>query len=79
MTPSTILDLIKAHGATGVLVIWILSLQSDIREIKHELFDCMESRVTNQTSEKNEAHERAYFVLPEKKRRKDGTCPTLDC
>jgi hypothetical protein len=80
MTPTVILELIKQHGASAVLVIWIISLQTEVKDMKRDLFDCLQHReITDNTNQKNERYERAYFVLPEKKRRKDEYCLTLDC
>jgi hypothetical protein len=80
MTPTAILELIKQHGSSAVLVIWILSLQAEVKDMKRDLFDCLQERqVTDNTNRKEQRYERAYFVLPEKKRRKDEYCLTLDC
>ena len=78
MTLETLLQVITKHGAVGVLAIWIFTLQSEVKQMKAELFDCLKQR-TERTNEKQQRYERAYFVLPEKKRRKYDDCYTLDC
>ena len=80
MTLETLLQVITKHGAVGVLAIWIFTLQSEVKQMKAELFDCLKHKKTSQrTNEKEQRYERAYFVLPEKKRRKDEYYFTLDC
>ena len=80
MTLEMLLQVITKHGAIGVLAIWIFTLQSEVKQMKSELFDCLKHKQTSQrTNEKEQRYERAYFVLPEKKRRKYDDCVTLDC
>jgi hypothetical protein len=80
MTLETLLQVISKHGAVGVLAVWILTLHSEVKQMKNELIDCLKhEQITEKTNHKNERYERAYFVLPEKKRRKDEYCLTYDC
>ena len=80
MTLETLLQVITKHGAVGVLAVWILTLHSEVKEIKAELFDCLKHKqVSEKTNPKHDNYERAYFVLPEKKRRKDEYRIDYDC
>ena len=75
-----LLTAIKQHGAVGVLAVWILSLQAEVKDMKAELFDCLKKTEHHtKTRTKNETHEKAYFVMPEKKRRKDENGIVYDC
>jgi hypothetical protein len=41
MTDSSF-DLIKKHGATGVLFLWLIVTNMKVNEIETRLFDCLE-------------------------------------
>jgi hypothetical protein len=40
MTPTSILDLIKKHGALGVLTIWLFYTNERLNKVEHELYRC---------------------------------------
>ena len=81
MTADKFIEIIKNHGALGVLAIWVLSLQADVRDVQQKLYNCMGERqeLSDRTTDKTQTNERAYFIFPEKKRRKDEFCISNDC
>jgi hypothetical protein len=40
MTPTSILDLIKKHGALGVLTIWLFYTNERLNKVEQELYRC---------------------------------------
>jgi hypothetical protein len=40
MTPTSILDLIKKHGALGVLTIWLFYTNERLNKVEAELYRC---------------------------------------
>lgn len=44
------LNMIKKHGATGVLAIWLFYTHLEVQDVKHRLYDCLDknkAKVTN--------------------------------
>lgn len=66
MNPTIILDLIKKHGAMGVLVVWLFYTNQRLTDVERELYRCYDkfqptaNRLKTRTLEGNK-----YFaVLP---------------
>lgn len=38
------LELIKKHGATAVLLIWLYHTHSRVEKLEHKLYDCLETK-----------------------------------
>jgi len=36
------LNIIKKHGATGVLAIWLFYTHLEVQDVKHRLYDCLD-------------------------------------
>jgi hypothetical protein len=47
MNPITLLELIKKHGAIGVLVAWLFWTNIRLSEVETKLFNCLDGRRAN--------------------------------
>ena len=66
MTPiNQFLTIIKKHGATGVLALWLSYTHFEVQDLKTRLFDCLE-RKTTLIDVKPISKNRIYATLPEK-------------
>ena len=75
MTESSF-DLIKKHGATGVLFLWLIVTNMKVNEIEGRLYDCLEdSAQAKNTNKANKDHieQRYYFAILTDKRNRNGS------
>lgn len=73
MSFDSLLDIVKKHGATGVLCLWVMVMHTRLNNVERLLYECYQN-YPNHTKEQNEKIVRTYAVLPEPikaKRRKD--------
>jgi hypothetical protein len=47
MNPLTLIELIKKHGAIGVLVAWLFWTNIRLSEVETKLFNCLDGRRVN--------------------------------
>jgi hypothetical protein len=47
MNPLTLIELIKKHGAIGVLVAWLFWTNLRLSEVEGKLYNCLDSRKAN--------------------------------
>ena len=72
MTDSSF-DLIKKHGATGVLFLWLIVTNMKVNEIETRLFDCLEDSAQSMRYDKtNKRYETPiqYFAILQDKKNK---------
>jgi hypothetical protein len=65
MTPTYAIDLIKKYGVTGVLFLWLLSVNFKVNKLEEKLYDCYEDQIRAATT--RTAHIKrveVYAVLP---------------
>jgi hypothetical protein len=72
MTESSF-ELIKKHGATGVLFLWLIVTNMKVNEIETRLFDCLEDSAQSMRYDKT--HKRyetpiQYFAILQDKKNK---------
>lgn len=66
MTPlNQFLEIIKKHGAMGVLALWLSYTHFEVQDLKARLFNCLENKVTLVNPEINNKNN-IYATLPEK-------------
>ena len=70
MTESSF-DLIKKHGATGVLFLWLIVTNMKVNEIETRLFDCLEDSAQamqyDKTDKRHEKPVQYFAILQDKK------------
>lgn len=54
MNPLAILELIKKHGATGVLVAWLFWTNMRLSEVEGKLYNCLDEKRNNPELSKTE-------------------------
>ena len=65
MTPTAILDLIKKHGALGVLTIWLFYTNERLNKVEQELYRCYDKMsVSNDVGKRYPKGVDYYAVLP---------------
>jgi hypothetical protein len=72
MTESSF-ELIKKHGATGVLFLWLIVTNMKVNEIETRLFDCLEDSAQSMRYDKtNKQYETPiqYFAILQDKKNK---------
>jgi hypothetical protein len=66
MTPiDKFLEIIKKHGAVGVLALWLGYTHFEVQDLKNRLFNCLERKITFVDTEFNNKTN-IYAILPEK-------------
>jgi hypothetical protein len=70
MTESSF-ELIKKHGATGVLFLWLIVTNMKVNEIETRLFDCLEDSAQamryDSTNKRYEIPKQYFAILQDKK------------
>jgi len=70
MTESSF-DLIKKHGATGVLFLWLIVTNMKVNEIEGRLYDCLEDSAQamhfDKTHKRYETPNQYFAILQDKK------------
>ena len=70
MTESSF-ELIKKHGATGVLFLWLIVTNMKVNEIETRLFDCLEDSAQamryDSTHKRYEIPKQYFAILQDKK------------
>jgi hypothetical protein len=51
MNPLTLLELIKKHGAIGVLVAWLFWTNLRLSEVEGKLYNCLDKRQNSELSQ----------------------------
>ena len=65
MTPTAILDLIKKHGALGVLTIWLFYTNERLNKVEQELYRCYDKiSAYNEVSKRYPKGLDYYAVIP---------------
>lgn len=65
MTPTAILDLIKKHGALGVLTIWLFYTNERLNKVEQELYRCYDKMsVSNEVGKRYPKGVDYYAVIP---------------
>jgi hypothetical protein len=65
MTPTSILDLIKKHGALGVLTIWLFYTNERLNKVEQELYRCYDKiSAYNEVSKRYPKGLDYYAVIP---------------
>jgi hypothetical protein len=65
MTPTSILDLIKKHGALGVLTIWLFYTNERLNKVEAELYRCYDKIATfNEVGKRYLKGVDYYAVIP---------------
>lgn len=65
MTPTAILDLLKKHGALGVLTIWLFYTNERLNKVEQELYRCYDKMsVSNEVGKRYPKGVDYYAVLP---------------
>lgn len=71
------IETIKKHGVTGLLVVWLLQLQIEVANLKTDYKDCIEDRI-EQMRKSFVLPDKDLFIIPEdyvtKIRRKTSNC-----
>lgn len=68
MTPlNQFLEVIKKHGALGVLALWLSYTHFEVQDLKARLFNCLDAKKTSFNTELKEK-QNIYAVLPEKRK-----------
>ena len=72
MTPiNQFLEIIKKHGAMGVLALWLSYTHFEVQDLKARLFACLEKENGIQQNEKSDPDkQKSVAVLPTEKKRK---------
>lgn len=65
MNPLAILELIKKHGATGVLVAWLFWTNMRLSEVEGKLYNCLDDKRNNPELSKTETP-KPVAVLPKR-------------
>jgi hypothetical protein len=64
MTPTAILDLLKKHGALGVLTIWLFYTNERLNKVEQELYRCYDKMsVSNEVGKRYPKGVDYYAVL----------------
>ena len=67
----TSFDLIKKHGATGVLFLWLIVTNMKVNEIEGRLYDCLEDSAQamqyDKTHKRYETPTQYFAILPNEK------------
>jgi hypothetical protein len=65
MTPTAILDLLKKHGALGVLTIWLFYTNERLNKVESELYRCYDKMsVSNEVGKRYPKSTNYYAVIP---------------
>jgi hypothetical protein len=65
MTPTSILDLIKKHGALGVLTIWLFYTNERLNKVEQELYRCYDKIIAyNEVGKRYPKGFDYYAVIP---------------
>ena len=65
MTATAILDLIKKHGALGVLAVWLFYTNERLNKVEQELYRCYDKMVAfNEVGKRYPKSVKYYAVLP---------------
>lgn len=65
MTPTAILDLLKKHGALGVLTVWLFYTNERLNKVEQELYRCYDKMsVSNEVSKRYPKGVDYYAVIP---------------
>jgi hypothetical protein len=65
------LEIIKKHGAMGVLALWLSYTHFEVQDLKARLFACLEKENGMQQNKKTDPmQQKAAAILPNEKRRK---------
>ena len=65
MTPTAILDLLKKHGALGVLTVWLFYTNERLNKVEQELYRCYDKMsVSNEIGKRYPKGVDYYAVLP---------------
>jgi hypothetical protein len=60
--------IIKKYGVTGLLVVWVYTLQEEVKEMRAMLVDCYEVQIRQgNASEPNVEPQKLYAILPDEK------------
>ena len=72
MTPiDKFLEIIKKHGAMGVLALWLSYTHFEVQDLKQRLFACLEKESGIQQNRKTDpTQQKAVAILPTEKKRK---------
>ena len=72
MTPiNQFLEIIKKHGAMGVLSLWLSYTHFEVQDLKARLFACLEKENGIQPNRKASAdQQKSAAILPNEKKRK---------
>jgi hypothetical protein len=55
------LEILKKHGATGVLGLWLFYTHTEVQDLKLRLYDCYGNG--KQTSTRNQINDNSSFVI----------------
>lgn len=65
MTPTALFDLIKKHGALGVLTIWLFYTNERLNKVEAELYRCYDKMVAfDEVGKRYPKSVKYYAVLP---------------
>lgn len=65
MNPTALLDLLKKHGALGVLTIWLFYTNERLNKVEQELYRCYDKMsVSNEVGKRYPKGVDYYAVLP---------------
>jgi hypothetical protein len=56
-----LLEIIKKHGATGVLAMWLWYTHSEVQELKVKLYECYGKQLATAFEKSIETH--SYFAI----------------
>ena len=72
MTPiNQFLAIIKKHGATGVLALWLSYTHFEVQDLKQRLFACLDKQNGIQENKKADPdQQKSVGILPNEKKRK---------
>jgi len=72
MTPiDKFLEIVKKHGALGVLALWLSYTHFEVQDLKARLFACLEKENGIQQNRKaNPDQQKSAAILPNEKKRK---------
>ena len=63
--------IIKKYGVTGILVVWVYSLQQEVKEMRAMLVDCYEVQIRHgNATDSNITPQKMYAILPDEKNNK---------
>ena len=63
------LEILKKHGATGVLALWLFYTHTEVQDLKLRLYDCYGNG--KQTNEHNQINDNSSFVIIPKEEKID--------